>query len=264
MNTRIIKDLVPPALLKFITGRFYGWSGNYKNWESARQHSDGYDRDFIIDKVKSATRKVISGKAKFERDGVEFEETQYNYELLSALSFIKLNEAAPFHVIDFGGSLGSLYWQHRDFLLPQLVTSWNVIEQDHYVTAGINEFRNEQLNFFYSVEDCLASVPAKLVVLSSVLQYLPDPWSLLDTIIRSKIKWLFIDRAAFIKGDNDRLTIQKVHPAIYKATYPCWFLSENRFRKKMLDHYDLLFEFDALDNSNLSGTSFRGMFLRLK
>ena len=264
MNTGLLKELLPPALLNFIKGRFYGWSGNYASWEDAKQNSDGYDLDFIFEKVKNATRQVISGDSKYERDGITFSDAVYNYQLLTALSFARTNETDLLHVIDFGGSLGSLYWQHRNFLLPRLVSTWNVVEQEHFVKSGKAEFANEKLNFYYDVDTCMAAAPVKFMVLSSVLQYLPDPWALLDSIIQKKISWLFIDRTAFNEGNADRLTIQKVHPSIYKATYPCWFLSDTRFREKLLPHYEIVFEFDALDNSNLSETKFKGMFLRLK
>ena len=42
---------------------------------------------------------------------------------------------------------------------------------------------------------------------------------------------------------SDRLTIQKVPPAYYDASYPCWFLSRAKFLNFMFSHYELKGEF---------------------
>src|SRR3954454_17330299 len=89
-HLNIIKQLVPPIFLTWLkkTGR-YGWSGDYKKWEDAKQLTHSYDDSIILDKVKQALLKVKSGEAVYERDSVLFDKIQYSWPLLSVLLWIK-------------------------------------------------------------------------------------------------------------------------------------------------------------------------------
>ena len=138
------------------------------------------------------------------------------------------------------------------------------MEQEHFVKAGKSEFETDKLKFYYTIDECITASAIDILVLSSVLQYIPDPFALLDKILDYRFPYLFIDRTAFKEGIEDRLTIQKTDPAIYKATYPCWFLSLQKFIGKLSVQYDLIFEFDALDQSNLKNTAFKGMLFKAK
>lgn len=260
----LAKSLIPPVLLNFITGFFYGWSGNYSSYSEAKNKSNGYDQDNILEKVKKATRQAVISADCYERDGVLFKSGTYHYALLSSLAFIHLKKKSKINLIDFGGSLGSLYWQHRQMIVPELVNSWNIVEQEHFVQLGRDEFENEVLKFHYTIQDGMAISEVDLMILSSVIQYLEDPDAFLDDVLELGLPYLFIDRSAFTSSSKNRLTVQKVHPSIYKGSYPCWFLSYDKFMDKLLTRYEVVFEFDAIDRSNLKGTFFKGVFLKLK
>ena len=118
------------------------------------------------------------------------------------------------------------------------------------------------MHFFQSVEECLNNFKIDAILLSSVLQYLEEPYKLLDKIRSHNIKYIIIDRTPFIGGD-DRITIQKVHPSIYKATYPCWFFNKNKFISQLDQYYDLVIEFNALDRANIP-SEFKGFLFRRK
>lgn len=264
MNHQLIKDLFPPLLLRRLTRLFYGWSGHYASWSEAVRHSDGYDRTNILEKVKMATTAVVKGEAVWERDSVLFHTKTYNFELLTAILYIRHKHQTPIDIIDFGGALGSLYHQHQSIIDENIVRTWNVIEQPGFVEAGCKEFQNQRLKFYSSPDECMLISSPQLMILSSVLQYLPEPKEFLNKVLELEIPYLYFDRTAFSNLTNDRLTVQKVHPSIYKATYPCWFLSYNSFIKFMASKYTTLFEFDAIDRSGLPSTFFKGMFLKLK
>ena len=85
---------------------------------------------------------------------------------------------------------------------------------------------------------------------------------ILDTIILRQMKYIIVDRTPFIEGD-DRITIQKVHPSIYNATYPCWFFNKKKFIEYLSKAYELILEFDALDKANIA-SEFRGFLFRIK
>ena len=70
----------------------------------------------ILDKVLAATLKVKQGQAVFERDSVLFDEIEYSWPLLAGLMWAAASNGGKLNVLDFGGALGSSYYQNRKFL----------------------------------------------------------------------------------------------------------------------------------------------------
>ncbi len=209
---------------------FYGWSGNYSTWEEAISLCSGYNQDTIFQKVKVATLKVKNNEAVYERDSVIFDKIEYSYPLSAFLmwSFFDKNNL---EIIDFGGGLGSTYFQNRFFLQKIKNYNWNIIEQEKFVQIGKDLFEDDSLRFYYSVDECLKSSLSKIdtILFSSVLQYLPSPYDLLNDILSNDFKHIIIDITTIHDEDFDRITIQQVPPSIYEASYPSWFFSEKKF-----------------------------------
>ena len=119
------KKWLPPALierLKPLLGIGIYFSGDYADWETASAHASGYDSVLILEQVKQAMLKIKSGEAAFERDSVLFDEVQHSFPVLTGLLRAAVENGNQLSVLDFGGSLGSSYFQCRDFLsvLPSL------------------------------------------------------------------------------------------------------------------------------------------------
>jgi len=57
-------------------------------------------------------------------------------------------------VLDFGGSLGSTYFQNRKFLDSLKDVVWCVVEQKHFVDVGKVDFEDSRLKFYYDIESC--------------------------------------------------------------------------------------------------------------
>jgi putative methyltransferase (TIGR04325 family) len=100
----------------------------------------------------------------------------------------------------------------------------------------------------------------QVVLFSSVLQYLEDPYGMLEKILSKKPEYIIVDRTPFIDSD-DRLTVQKVNPKIYKGSYPCWFFNEEKFVSYFRSNYIRVLEFDALDRANIR-SRFKGFLFR--
>jgi putative methyltransferase (TIGR04325 family) len=258
----IIKKIIPERILRIASGIFYGWHGSYASWREASVKCTGYDEETILEKVKKSTLMVKSGEAAYERDSFVFDEVQYSFPVLSSLMWIAALNKGSLCVLDFGGSLGSTYYQNRKFLdlLPDV--SWSVVEQPGFVKAGKDYFEDDRLHFFGSIDDVCKSSPVSVAIFSSVLQYLEEPFLLLEQIRSHGIKYIIIDRTPFIKGD-DRITIQKVNPRIYSGSYPCWFFNKAKFISVLAPYYDLVFEFDALDKANIK-SEFKGFLFSIK
>lgn len=228
----LIKSWVPPAIVAILSRMLGGTSfiGPYDTWSAALKASQGYEASAILDKVLKATLDVSQGKAAYERDSVLFETPDYVWPVLSGLLLAAARNNGRLDVLDFGGSLGSSYFQHRLFLssLPSL--HWNVVEQLHFVEAGQTSLNEPGLRFYPNIDSCLKENDPNIVLLSSVIQYLEDPYTVLQEILATDASFLLIDRTPLIEDDIDRILVQKVSPRVYEASYPMWALS----RKKLL------------------------------
>jgi len=200
---------------------------SYGSWAEAAARAGGYDSTEILDSVTRSTRAVMAGEALFERDGVLFHEPEYRWPVAYALAASAARHG-ELRVLDLGGSLGSVYWQHRD-LLPNQVATWTVIEQSDFVERG-RTLNAAPLSFATDLIEARPFGPWHLALMSSVVQYLPRPWEALASILDSNVDCLVIDRTPFHAGASDIPTVQRVPAHIYSASYPAWILSESRLQ----------------------------------
>ena len=208
----------------------FGWFGDFRSWDDAKKQTTGYDKDLILNKVKSSLLKVKNGEAVYERDSVLFEEIQYSWGALSGLLFAAANNHDSLTVLDFGGSLGSCYFQNKNALKSVKRLSWNIVEQSHFVSAGKDIFSNDQLSFFEDIEEYKRSNPkTDVLFLSSVIQYIDKPYNLLKLLLDVDPSIIIVDITTFTNLGRDIITIQKVPPVIYDASYPCWFFDQKNF-----------------------------------
>ena len=255
MNSHnLAKHLLPPILLeglRVIQSRHeqdFGLSGDYNSWNEAQQASTGYDAELILEKTKAALLKVKNGEAIYERDSVLFNEIQYTWPLLAGLMWVAAQSGGRLNVLDFGGSLGSTYFQNRAFLQNLPGIRWNIIEQPAHVKVGKKYFEDEILKFFPDIKQCLSETKPNVIVLGSVLQYLEKPYSVLNKLLDLPVDTVIIDRTSFLEGPTDRLCVQKVPPDIYPASYPIWIFSEQQFIHYIQKrNFEIITEFQSLD-----------------
>jgi putative methyltransferase (TIGR04325 family) len=214
----LARDWLPPAVVRQIRlaqqGQRIRFEGDFSSWEAAKSRCTGYDAGDILSKVLAATLMVKRGEAAFERDSVLFHANEYSWPLLSGLLWSAARNEGRLNVLDFGGSLGSSYFQHRRFLdkLPEV--RWNVVEQPHYVESGRTHIQDAVLRFYASIEQCLADNKPNVILLSSVLQYLQAPVDILAELPEVGASGLIIDRTPFSFLEKDKLVIQRVPAAI--------------------------------------------------
>lgn len=220
----------------------HGWFGNYKSWQEAKAKCSGYDADVIFNKVRESLLKVKNEEAVYERDSVLFNQIQYSVPLLEALKTVSQNHELS--IIDFGGSLGSTYFQNRDLLYSIKKINWSIVEQKHFVDGGKKDFESKSLKFFYDIPTAIQYAGKRAILLSSVIQYFEKPYDLIEEVMNHGFEYVIIDRTAFIEGE-ERITVQIVPDSIYKASYPAWFLNETKFKNVWGEKYQLINEFDS-------------------
>ena len=246
MTLRDLIKLVTPPLFIHLAKRLsdkwsaapYGLSGEYRSWAEAMAASTGYDSEVILEKTKVALLKVKTGEAIYERDSVLFDEIEYAWPVLAGFMWVAARCGGTLNVLDFGGSLGSTYFQNRVFLSALSNTRWNIVEQASHVGIGKVFFEDDHLRFYADIAGCLAETRPNIVLLSSVLQYLECPYAVFDQILALPCNYVIVDRTSFWNGPTDRLCVQTVPPSIYPATYPSWILSRSQFHNHLHLHKD--------------------------
>jgi putative methyltransferase (TIGR04325 family) len=263
---RYLKPLLPPLLLDALNGfRNRHFSGDYRSWEDAEKDARG-DYSEVLEDVKNALLKVKNGEAAFETDSVLFHEPQYNWPLLAILQKAANCREGSLGVLDFGGSLGTVYFQNRGFLSHLQKLRWCIVEQPSYVEVGRKFFQDEELSFHHSIAECVGSTPIDLVLVSGVLQLLREPYRIIEELLEKSAVHVVVDRTPFIlTGDRDLLTVQTLPKALHHASFPHWFLNKEKFLKTFQRHgYRLVSEFDAYKcrNANIADTAYCGFYFR--
>jgi len=238
--TRRERAIEPPTVA-------YGLSGDYRSWDEAMAVSSGYDSECILQKTRTSLLKVKNGEAACERDSVLFDEVEYAWPLLAGLMWVAARCEGTLNVLDFGGSLGSTYFQNRAFLSALPEVRWNVVEQARHVETGKAWFEDDHLRFYADITDCLAETQPNVVLLSGVLQYLERPYTILDRVLALPCEHVIVDRTPFWSGPSDRLCVQTAPPSIYPASFPSWIFSRERFQQRLHDNWRCLVVFDGFD-----------------
>ncbi|EPG75750.1 methyltransferase, TIGR04325 family [Leptospira fainei serovar Hurstbridge str. BUT 6] len=228
--------------------------GDFRSWTDALAECEGYDSPNILDQVKKSLLKVKSGEAVYERDSVLFDRVEYSFPLLTGLLYAAVSESGRLSVLDFGGSLGSSYFQNRTFLDTLSSFRWSIVEQKHFVEEGIENFQDVSLNFYYTASECVLKERPNVLLLSSALPYLSAPYEILENLMSFGISYIIVDRTPFFLDEKpDRILVESVPPEIYDARYPIWFFNERKFLEFMDAKYMLKEEFLAMDPLGIKG-----------
>jgi len=266
MLKKVYQEITPPLIqswVKNIVHKKRGhFSGPYAKWHDGLQVAAGYDDMAILERVKQATLQVKNNRNLYVRDGVVFSTAQYPFPLFSALLKIAFENHGKLNIIDFGGGLGSSFYAFNHFC-PEIQLQWQIIEQRNFVACGQQYFVEKGLSFYQYLHEISTSVD--VILLSGCLQYLEDPYATLDKIQAIQSKYVILDRTWFDKSaQTDKIVIEHVPEHIYSGSYPCWVFSLAKMQAYFKKHYQILFEFDALEGQMVSNglhISSKGFFL---
>jgi len=148
-------------------------------------------------------------------------------------------------VLDFGGASGVTYHQLRK-IDPSVSIEWDIVE-----TPSVCEINKQdiypQMKFIISTND-IEDKNYDLVLMNSVLQYVPNPYEILTSILQRKPDRILITRTPFSPND-DFWTVQKSDlkangPGILPASisnepvkYPIHTMDISRI-KKIVSQFD--------------------------
>jgi putative methyltransferase (TIGR04325 family) len=154
----LIKLFVPPIFLKLFGNRgAILFKKTSLQWDGALKQTSGYASGDILLRCRDALLKVKSGEFPYERDSVLFSEKELFFPLLSALFYVSLKKDKELNLIDFGGSLGSTYYQNKDELKEAGISlKWKIIEQENFVQCGRENFESPELKFYYTIDEAVS------------------------------------------------------------------------------------------------------------
>jgi putative methyltransferase (TIGR04325 family) len=186
--------------------------------------------------------------------------------VLAALLWVAAKNQGRLNVVDFGGSLGTSYFQNKRFLDALPNVSWNVVEQENFVKVGGNLIADERLHFFQTINESVNYETPDLLLLSCSLHYMKEPYQLIQQLIQFNVPYIFVDNTPFNYEERDRITMQKVPPSIYTASYPCWFLSYEKVKASFEKNYTIVSQHHNDSVIELDGRKlqYKGFFLELK
>lgn len=215
-----------------------------ETWEAAVSGSVGYQDPRIIRQVKVASSRVSLGQADFERDGVTFSGDQVNWPIAGGLLLGAARHKGTLRVLDFGGSLGSQFFQCRRLLAHVPHVEWTVVEQKSLVELGKEALSLPSLRF---LEADAESVPwnANTALFSSVLQYLNDPFEPLQKVIDAGADIIIVDRTPMSQGPRNVPAVQYGAMSFGTASYPAWILSEATFEGILEERYAAVARFSC-------------------
>lgn len=242
-----VLSLLPEELRQFLRRKISSrpsFDDSFEDWTTASQASSGYGTEAIVAKVLESTLAVQKGEAVFERDSVAFERADYSWPVLSAILWAAAVNNGVLRVLDFGGSLGSTFFQYSPFLKKIPEVEWSIVEQDSFVEAGNTSLNESKLTFHLNIEDCIRLKNPNFIFFGSSLQYVEDPMSLLQSVANSKAEILLIDRTPATELDHDLYTVQKVPDWIYPASYPARVFSKARLTIALQEHWEVVAEYD--------------------
>jgi putative methyltransferase (TIGR04325 family) len=245
----LFKSWIPPELLRIarhVLGYGGHFRGNYRTWQDAEQHTQGYNAEQILQQVLAATLAVRDGKAVYERDGVTFDCPHHPYPLIATL-LRAAHARNSLHVVDFGGALGSSYFQCLPWLSHLINIDWCVVEQPHFVEAGNHKVARDGLRFAPTIAAARIT-PPDVMLFSGVLQYLGSYEQILDEALASAPRYLVLDRTPTIAGTRDLIRIQRQSTrSLAASSYPIRLFSEASLMQIAKRSYHLLSRFDAVD-----------------
>ncbi len=258
------RNFIPAGLRRWWRERF-GWQwfrGDYATWADARARATADDGGAQLARVRAAVRDVRSGRAAWDRDGVAFSTPAVHAPLVAALRAGAAAHGGRLDVVDFGGGLGSTWWQHRAALADFSPARWRVVERSGLVAAGRDEFTAPPLEFYESLADALETGPAATILLSSVLPYVEKPYELLAEVARAGFAEVILDRTPFIAGATDRIVVQHTPPALGGGSHPCRLFARARIIAALAPAYALVADwpvpFDQVDPR----VDYRGLHFR--
>ena len=150
-------------------------------------------------------------------------------------------------------------------MLPDAVhLTWRVVETQEMVKKA-SHLTTDELSFYTDIKEAAHGKKIDAVVASGVIQYVPDPYDFLKSILDVKSDYISIHRTPFFEGDQEAVYIQKsrlAHNGIgtlpesfldRDVEFPETTMSLNKFRSILDRDYEAIAEWDQYRDHSIPG-----------
>lgn len=213
--------------------------GDYPDWEKAAGECAGYDDFIIINRVIDAIEKVNRGEAAWERDSCLFYEQKYNYQICTSILRCALkNGNGKAAVLDIGGSLGSAWFQNRNYFTELVDLEYVVAEQEHFADYGHKNLEDGTLKFIRSTDDWEDAERFDIILMSASLQYIPQYEEIIARIRKAQPNYIILDR--LLVSDRKRFCMETVPETLYASSYPVVIFDKDEVERFFEGDYKLI------------------------
>ena len=227
MFSHLIDWLIPTKLLGLIRAllsRVIGFS-RVDSWNAAVAKSVGYESTSIVGPVVEAARllrneclEAVVATSRFQ---------QVASGLLYCIVQSDLRPRQSIRVLDFGGGGADYFYQFQKFA-PHFNLDWTVLETPSLAEAMQRELGQGQTNLRWVDSFEKLSESYDVVLCSSVLQYLENPFEVLAELVK-KSQFLIINRIPLVETGEHFVAVQRILIGRKRGSYPAHFFSESRF-----------------------------------
>ncbi len=234
----------------------------FSNYEEALKKcgNEGYEDSALC---RMIAKKTIKYKETLLQQPYHINAVQC-YLVLTIQNVLLQHHVSSLSIADFGGACGAHYFETRRLIQNQIALKWNVIETPGMVKSAYDfKLNNHELNFVSNFDQ----VDADIFYLSSSIQYVPDPYNILNKLISKEYSYILFNRMMLntISAEDEIIVQQSWLSAngpgpmpkgeVDKLVkYPHTTLSEQKFLQLFEPSYELVFRFDEA-SGKISGQS---------
>jgi putative methyltransferase (TIGR04325 family) len=224
--TKVINGMLPPAMKTLIRGtlsRFIGFV-EVGSWAEAQKAVAGYESDTavesIIESIQQAHASSNETKALTSRD------LQIISSFAIAIAAVGVSNT-KIKVVDVGGAGGDYFFMFAN-AMPAVTFDWVVVETPALAKAitKTNLGKGRDIRWVSSLDE--AGSDCDVALLSSVMQYVDDPYGLLNEV-SNRCKVMVINRIPLTSSETDQATVQHVRTHGRRGAYPAWFFGTEVF-----------------------------------
>lgn len=202
------------------------FSGLYPDHAAASAGTRSYDDERVV-------AKLVDAQSRFQWDGVLSPLLQQLTAALLAGAIRAGGFGGRLRVCDFGGGLGGAWTVLSTILGKAVDLDWDVVETPALARAGNAQFAGPGLRFHDSL-DALEGREHDVIIVSGVLQYLPDPQATFARLACRPHHHMVMNRFPVRQaaGDTpaDVCTVQDLGLVHAGVAVPHWCFSEERWR----------------------------------
>lgn len=245
---KIIKDIIPPIFLRLLL-KSSAPEAFFSFDEATRSSKNStYEQEELIDvvlKKNEIFRTLPLSNQLLNSDAVR---------ILMAIGLARNNN--KINVIDFGGGGGNHFTIANIGFSDSVVFDWNIVETPKFVEKA-RKFNVPNLRYFDQLKEAVEVLPQiDLLLVSSTLQYCPDPIGMLQQLTMTGAKYFYLTRTPFNSGAETIYSTQSSWlskngpgslPAGFedrKISYPIGYASRSKVEEVLEARYEILFKAD--------------------